>query len=352
MSQKNLSGPQIVSARAQEIAGCPHLNGDDEAFWSEFTPLDLSSGGLTSSDIEAEKVNRFALAKFLTDELAERLPHMPDKYPPYGLPELYRDPHMDEPDWKAVTELTPRPDISNTLQGFLASLNEAYSAKVMIHVYSELRDMHDDPQFNGAIKALSVQRLSNYHINTIAADEEAAERILFPIDNARDTILGIFQVMPAVFSKQYGRLPSHEEAIDLLRNSRRLVITPSLLDRIQLQAYLIGSTRRHNILPAPYGYDLNPDIFTIAEAKHGNKGLVMDYSGGLGLLAVQKYKLDRGDEGASYTPDVIIDETSPEGTLEELSPDRDALTCPARKFITAMWEDMLGIADQARAFEL
>lgn len=56
------TGPQKVSMRAQEIERCPVEGHETDRFWAEFEPLDLSFSG----------------------------------YPPFGLPEIYREPHMKE----------------------------------------------------------------------------------------------------------------------------------------------------------------------------------------------------------------------------------------------------------------
>jgi hypothetical protein len=355
MSTENLSGPQLVSTHAQEIAGCPHLNGQGEEFWEGFTPCDLSfdaSRRPTAAEMEQETLNRFALAKTITDELADRLPGMARKYPPYGLPELYRDPGMDRAAWRAVPELTPKPDSDTPLEGMLTSLNNAYGSKIIIHFYDELKAMHQDPQLKDAVEALSIQRTANYHINTHTADEEAVARVIPPVENAQDTILGIFHIVSAVFEGQFGSVPSHKETVALLKNSKRLPIIPSLLGFSQLRPFIIGSTKPPHAPAKPYGYDFRPDVFAISEAKHGQSGLVMDYAGGIGSLVVQSYNLDYGDEGAALVPEVIVDPDGPTQTLEEFKQDRAILTCPSRRFIAAMWADMVDIADQSRIFEL
>ncbi len=211
--------------------------------------------------------------------------------------------------------------------------------------------MYKDPLFTGAVEALSKQPLSG-HWNDGSPDEEAFERLLRPVENARDTILGTFHVLPAVFEEQFGRPPSHEEAINLLKASKRLAIFPSLLDFSQLQSYIIGSTQPPHMPASPYGYDFRPDIFTIGETKNGDSGLVMDYDGGLGGIGIQNFTLDFGDEGAAYVPSIEIDASSAPQPLEELKPSRTTLTCPARKFIVAMWADMVDIADRTKVFAL
>jgi hypothetical protein len=354
MSGENPSGPQIVSARAQEIASCPHLNSAGEAFWDDFEPHDISiyaERRPTGEEMAQERVNKFALAKVITDELADRLPNMTEKYPPYGLPELYRDPDMDQPEWRAITELTQDSDQGPRLDALLAALNDAWGSKAIVHFYDELKDMYQEPRFTMAVEALSKQRQSG-HWNHGTPDEEAVTRVLRPVENARDTILGFFRVLPAVFEEQVKRMPSHEEAIDILKASRRLAILPSLLTFNQMQPYIIGSTEPPHMPAGSYGYEYKPGVFTINEAKNGSDRLVMDYTGGVGSIAVQKYSLDYGDEGAAYIPRITVDETGPSQPLEELAMNRATLTCPARKFIVAMWADMVDIADKSKIFDL
>jgi hypothetical protein len=353
MSGENYSGPQKVAIRAQEIEQCPFAGTDEaEAYWEQFTPVNVRTPGVTREDFDQQKLDVFALSKVVSDELAARLPAMRDKYPPYGLTDLYRASRSSELETIALTGLSPQfgfhPERYTPFQRMLDALNSAYGSKLINHFYTEVEDMHKDPRYSSTIEALGEYDQPGLMIHGGPVDD-TCRRMLQPAQNARDTVLGFFHALPTVFEAQFDRVPEHEEAVDILRNSKRLAIAPSLLNMPQFQALLIGSTEKPGA-PPPYGWNFRPDILVIRALKSRPDALVMDFVDGIGALPAPEYSLDSGEFGDSLIPSVRIDNSS-ERKLGEVAMDREALTCPSRKLISAMWDDMVDIADQTRIFD-
>lgn len=220
---------------------------------------------------------------------------------------------------------------------------------MIVHVYDEVEDMLEDPKYKNIIEALAAQRASG-RMRSSGSVTDAAKRLLNPMGNARDTIFGMLHVLPAVFEAQFNRPPTHEEAISLLRNSKRLAILPSLLGRSQMQAMIVSATKGDGITAPSYGYDYEPDNFSIGRVKNGKTGgILMDYQGGIGSLPVYQYETDYGD-GDVYAPRITVDRSKAH-RLEDVDIKKETLTCPARKLISAMWDDVVDIADQAKIYD-
>ncbi len=349
---QNMSGPQKVSLRAYEIGQCPFADaGGAEAFWGQFSPIDTRTSGATEEDFYQQDLDIFALSKVVSDELAARLPAMKDKYPPYGLTKYYRASQDSKLETIPMEGLTPQRrwgDRYTPFQYMLDSLNSAYGSKLINHFYSEVEDMYADPRYTKAIEALGAYSQPGLMVHG-GPIQDTCRRLLQPAENARDTILGYFHALPATFEGQFGRPPAQEEAVDILRNSKRLAIIPSLLSLPQFQALLIGATEEPGV-PPPYGWDFMPDVFAIRAPKDKPDRLVMDFADGIGSLPAPEYDLDFGEFGDGVSPNVTIDASS-DRKLADIATDRRALTCPARKLIAAMWEDMVDIADHARIFD-
>lgn len=339
--------------RAQEIEQCPFADSPEtEEYWRQFVPVNFRTPGVTEEDFDQQNLDMFAFSRVISDELAARLPAMRDKYPPYGLTDLYRASRNSELKRIAVTELSPRsgihPERYTPFQRMLDALNSAYGSKLIDHFYAEVEDMHGDPRYSNAVEALGAYDQPGL-MRHQGAVEDTCRRMLQPAENARDTILGFFHVLPAAFEGQSGRTPTHDEAIAILENSKRLAIMPSLLNMPQFQALLVGSMENPGV-PPPYGWDFKPDIFAIRALKGKPGELAMDFAGGIGSLPAPEYSLDSGEFGDSIAPIVTTDAAS-ERKLADVAEDREALTCPARKLIAAMWDDMVDIADQTRIFD-
>lgn len=336
-----LTGPQRVSTAAQRIGACPHL-ASHPYLVGDLVP--------SNDGAEIERLHFFGLTKVVTDEIAERLPKMVDKFPPYGLPEPYRTRDMAAPDWRAVTGLR----LDGGDGSYLASLDRlrtVYGSKLIVHIYDELNDMQTNPGFKSAVAGLAGRSRPRHRGSTESPAELAYEVISAPALGNLDVIIGLTAVAPGVLESRLMRQPSHEEVVAALSKSRRLAILPSLLARSQFLPYLVGVTKGHKAQVRGWGFDFSQEKFDATGA--AKDGLTVDYAGGISTITVPSYKLDRGEFGHAFSPDVILSAEQPDvqQTLQDVEARSAVLTCPSRKMISAIWRDVVLILDRERVFD-
>lgn len=339
MNTPATSGPHKVAAAASRFQQCPHM--------AEY-PAAITS--MTATRHEAERLRKFGLAKLVTDGLAARLPNMTNEYPPYGLPVLQGSYGMRKPEWYPVKEIRPDYDmyVADPLKAVVGKLHGYYSSKLIVHTYRELEAMSKEDQYKTPIQALAEFGKRAYMTDDVATIEGAYELTGRPAVDNSDIIFGLVAVIPGVLEAKLGREPTHTEVISTLKQSRRLPIIGSLLAREQLMPFLIGTTVDNNSRPTRWGFNFDPAKF---EARDSGAGFVVDYAGGLGTLAVPEYKLDQGEFGHAYMPEVKIDSSQSARPLAAIALSRETLTCPSRNMITAIWKDVTEISDQTSLFD-
>ena len=273
--------------------------------------------------------------------MADSLSTMKEAFPPYGLPELYRDDNMDLPDWRSVEQLTPESwhDNKNAL---FSALKTAYWSKITLHISRELEELYWQDDMKPLITELSTHALPNYHINMGTDPDEAHDRLELQTTNAVDVMIGIAATLGAITNGE----TAHEDLVAILRASRHLVIQLSSLSFAQFQKLIIESTQKPTN-PSSWGWNFNPSFFELSEEREEVRRL--RFASGLQDMTVPRdIRLHFGEDGAAITPEI---ETSEEKVALRTIGQESPYGCPALKLSLAMWDDVVDLIDAFRIYD-
>ena len=249
MSAENKStnpSPQSALRQAVEL-----INKDPLAVYDETRFRKISEDG--SNSYGAERLRYFAMAQILSERAVPRLQTVGSTYPPYGLPELYRDKDMLGPDWRGLTSFEPDGTISRETRWGI--LHSAYQSKMIIVLHEQLEQDLKDIQ--PIVRQMALHRPAGYHVNTKSDDDEVYYRLDQQTFNAVDVMVGLLRLIPELTKD------TQADPLAVARNSKSLSVALSGLSIVQFQHFLHevleGASRDAGV----EGWDFNPKYFKI-----------------------------------------------------------------------------------------
>ncbi len=295
--------------------------------------------GDEEESLEAERLRYFAMAAILSERMIPRLQTLADKFSPYGLPEIYRDKGMSEPDWRGLTSFEPDGTIFK--ESNWSILREGYESK-MIHVLHDQleRDLKD---IEPVVRQMARHDAARYHVNSKTDDVEVVRKLDRQTFNAVDVMVGLLRVIQKV---------AKDTAFDPLavaKNSKLLPILLSGLSIKQFQHFLHEVLEGESRVAGNEGWNFNPEYFKIEVTANQAKGRLVT-AAPLSDLEVT-YPIRRIGPWDELDLKFKIDDSAQRCKISEIDQNATKYGCPAHKLIAAMWDDLVGVTEKAGLFQ-